>query len=330
MSPPDISVLMPVYNGEEFVANAIRSILDQDYTRFELIIVDDGSTDGTHTIIDGFSDHRMKLLQKDHSGIADSLNFGLRHCKGQLIARMDADDVSFPARLGIQSDYLQQNPAVGAVSCLVEYAKRDDLPDGYAHFVRWINELSDREKLKNKRFMESPFAHPSMMFRRNLIGRFGDYTLDKVPEDYELWLRWFEKGVIIDKLQLPLIVWNDRKKRLSRQHDNYSEAGFFKLKAIYFMKWYRREGGNRKVFIWGRGRIMRRRLAFFCDEGLVTEGYIDISKRSAKNCFHYKETDRYKDGIIICFVSDTIGKLQISEFLISENFEEGSDFFHVV
>lgn len=330
MSQPHISVLLPVFNGARHIATAVRSILDQTFESLELVIVDDGSTDTTVDIIREFFDPRIRLFTLVHSGIAGALNYGLGHCRADIVARMDADDISLPSRLQDQWFFLKENPDICAVSCLVDYEKKDQLPDGYREFVRWMNGLVNVNELQRNRFVESPFAHPSMMFRKNLIEKYGKYSTEKLPEDYELWLRWYSHGEIIGKIEKSLLIWNDRKSRLSRIHDNYSEEGFYHVKAKYFLKWYHEYGAERRIFVWGRGNVMRRRLRHFTTLGLPVTGFIDITRRDSGSVIHYTEVSGYRDSVILCFVADKTGKGKISFFLNDQGFAEGTDYFHVV
>src|SRR5829696_8769351 len=109
---PAITVLMPAFNAAAFIAEAIRSVLAQDFSDFELLIVDDGSTDDTAAIVQGFSDRRIRLVDQPHRGIAAALNRGLYEARSPLIARFDADDICFPTRLRLQHEFLKQNPDV--------------------------------------------------------------------------------------------------------------------------------------------------------------------------------------------------------------------------
>lgn len=330
MKEPVVSVLMPVYNGQSFIANAIKSILSQTFNAFEFIIVDDGSSDGTSQIIASFQDERIRLISQKHHGIAKSLNNGLSVCKGKYIARMDSDDVSHSERLQRQVEYLSVNENIGAISCKVKYDSFEDLPKGYKEYVNWTNQLIGVEDIAKNRFVESPLAHPSIMFRRSLIDKYGPYTTEDIPEDYELWLRWLHNNVSIGKLNLELLIWNDRSSRLSRIDPQYSEEAFYRLKASYFSKWYKIHGDGKAIFIWGKGKVMKRRLNFLIKKELPIEGFIDIVINPKSEFIYYKDIESYAGGIVLGFVSDKKGKAEISAFLDQNSYKEGIDFFHYV
>jgi glycosyltransferase involved in cell wall biosynthesis len=137
---PTVSVLMPVYNVERYVAEATESILSQTYEDFEFIVVDDGSTDASLDILQNYTrqDKRIRLTSRPNTGLVGALNDGLTAARGQFLARMDADDVSLPERLEKQVEYLEQHPKVVGVGCRVMFTDPEGLPlrcmvDWFAH-----------------------------------------------------------------------------------------------------------------------------------------------------------------------------------------------------
>jgi glycosyltransferase involved in cell wall biosynthesis len=208
---PRISVVMPVWNAEATVARAIASVRTQTMSDWELIIVDDGSTDRTRneaaTAAGG--DGRVNVIAREHRGVVAALNAGLAAARGEFVARMDADDEMYPERLDAQAAFLRhgENRDVGLVSCLVEFGGNRVTSAGYALHVGWINQLATMEDIALNRFVESPLAHPSVMFRRECVEKFGGYRAGDFPEDYELWLRWMAAGVRMAKVPRVLMRW---------------------------------------------------------------------------------------------------------------------------
>lgn len=194
MSPLQISVVMPVYNGEQFVAKAVESILNQTFNDFELIIIDDKSTDNSVKIIKSFDDSRIKLIQNERNfGIATSLNKGIKYARGQYIARMDADDISYPNRLEEQISFLEKNPGV---SVLGTYASLFD-EDGRI----WGNHRRPVVPTLRDWLWGSQVIHASVMMRKQDVQDAGGYDSRTYRvEDYDLWLRMFKKGYVIRTL----------------------------------------------------------------------------------------------------------------------------------
>ena len=157
-----ISVILPVYNAEEFLVEAINSILQQTFEDFEFIIIDDGSTDETTEIIHAYHDSRIKYLKNpQNQGIVKTLNNGLLHANGKYIARMDADDISYPTRLEIQYKYLEEHPNIGVIGTGIE------LFGDTIHDYRLFSNSS--KKLKAELLFNSCIPHPTAMIRRSIL-----------------------------------------------------------------------------------------------------------------------------------------------------------------
>jgi glycosyltransferase involved in cell wall biosynthesis len=276
---PLVSVIMPVYNAERSIGFAIRSILKQTFPAFELVIVDDGSTDQTPEILADWQkrDQRIHVHYRPHEGIVAALNHGIEHSSAPLIARMDADDVALPERLEKQVKELKQHPEIGVVGTKVRFGGDEEESLGYKLYVKWTNSLTDPMEIEMHRFVESPFAHPSVMFRRKLVKKYGGYRSGSFPEDYELWLRWLEHGVKMSKVDEELLIWHDDPERLSRSHDRYSTDAFYKIKAKYLANWLKIHNPHHpKVVIFGAGRVTRKRVDYLKEHGIEVEAYVDI------------------------------------------------------
>jgi glycosyltransferase involved in cell wall biosynthesis len=217
------------------------------------------------------------LIRAPHEGIVAALNRGLAGARGGLIARMDADDVSLPERLAIQKRFLEEHPQIGMVGCCVRHVGDADRQAGYARYVEWTNRLLLPEDIAANRFVESPFAHPSVMFRRELIERHGAYREGGFPEDYELWLRWLDAGVRMQKLPATLLEWSDYRARLSRNDARYDVEAFHRIKAGYLARWLVRHNPlHPRVIVWGAGRVTRRRAGLLRAQGVEITAYVDI------------------------------------------------------
>jgi glycosyltransferase involved in cell wall biosynthesis len=180
---PAISVIMAAFNEETGIERAIDSLLAQTFREFELIIVNDGSTDETVSVIKSYDDPRIHLLNKPNSGLADSLNFGLRHAHGEFIARLDADDQAAPDRLQRQFAYMATYQDIGVLGSWV-YIK--NASTGLeTKFCPPTGDRSLRTYLKR----DNPFAHSSVMIRRPVLEKVGGYSLIHPGEDYDLWIK---------------------------------------------------------------------------------------------------------------------------------------------
>lgn len=284
--PPAVSVILPVFNAVTTLAQAVESLLWQTLSDFEIIIVDDGSTDGTTDLIRRLAqaDQRVRPIFASHQGIVAALNTGLAEARAPLIARMDADDICLPSRLKNQKDFLGLHPEIGLVSCRIGFLGDQAISGGYSEYVRWLNTLLSPQSISVNRFVESPLAHPSVMFRTALIQQFGGYRDGPFPEDYDLWLRWLGLGVAMAKLDKQLFLWRDTPNRLSRTHDRYSDQAFARLKAEHLALWLSQNNPHHPdIMAWGAGRITRQRLRPLTELGIRVQAYVDIDPHKIGN-----------------------------------------------
>lgn len=296
MSAPRVSVLLPAFNALATLPRAVASIREQTFPDWELLLVDDGSTDGTTEWLraQAAGEPRLKVISQPHGGIVAALNHGLAAARGEFIARMDADDESLPERLAEQVACLGVRPEIGLVGSLIEFDGNRAASQGYALHVDWLNTVITSDQISLNRFVESPFAHPSVIFRRELVARHGGYREGDFPEDYELWLRWLEAGVRMAKVPRALLRWHDRAARLSRTDPRYQVESFYQLKAEYLARWLHAHvpaAANRSsaglvardakraspsLLVWGAGRLTRQRVKLLEAHGIAVTAYVDV------------------------------------------------------
>jgi len=187
MSTPKVSVLMPVYNGEAFLREAIESILNQTFSNFEFLIINDGSTDQTEHIINSYHDPRIVVIENPQNlGLTKSSNIGVQRARGEYVMRMDADDISLPVRIEKMVNYLDKNKEVGLIGS--SYVEIDD--NGKELMVTELP--TDNESIQKELLSRNAFC--SEMFRRSCMEDVGGYREEiKYGEDYDLSLRIAEK-----------------------------------------------------------------------------------------------------------------------------------------
>lgn len=186
-----VSILMSVFNSSECLGVSLNSLLSQTLTDFEIVILDDGSTDQTAAMLDEFSsrDYRIRVFRNSSNlGLAASLNRGVRLCRGKYIARMDADDACYPERLEMQYDYLEKNPRI-------------DIVGSNAHLVTVNGELLSstsmpltHEAIERSIHRNCPLLHPTIMGRKEFFSQIGGYDEHlRKKQDYDLWLRGIDQ-----------------------------------------------------------------------------------------------------------------------------------------
>lgn len=279
---PLLTVLLPYRHEGPLLDEAVDSVRSQTGCDWELLLIDSQADAPTRAaaLTHAAADARIRVLSALQPGISEALNLGIRHARGRYLARMDADDRMLPERLSRQAEYLDRNPDIGMVSCRCQLFPAGDANEGYRLFVEWQNSLLTPEAHRVNRFIESPVAHPSVMFRKTLIGKYGPYLNAGVPEDYELWLRWMDAGVQIAKLPEVLLAWRDHPSRLSRNHSDYSEAAFFRIKSEYLRRHLDKHPlGERRLIVCGGSRNIRERVEQLTAAGLPVSAYTDVVER---------------------------------------------------
>jgi glycosyltransferase involved in cell wall biosynthesis len=257
---PAVSVLMPCYNAAETLDEALDTLACQSFTDFEVIAVDDGSTDATPEMLRrrATQDRRLRILAQPHAGIVAALNVGLQACASPYVVRMDTDDRSHPERISQQIAFLEAHPEISLVSCQVVGFPAEQVRKGFAVYIEWLNSLLSDADIRREMFVESPLPHPSVTFRRQAVVQVGGYQDHGWPEDYDLWLRLYLAGAHFAKLPQVLLDWREHPARLTRTDSRYSLENFLRLKAFYLGRGPL--AGRDAVIVWGAG-MMGRRLA---------------------------------------------------------------------
>jgi len=281
MTQPEVSILLPYRNAASTLAECIESILSQTFTDYEIITIDDASDDDSTAVLNGFGDSRLRVIRNDRPGLVNALNLGLAHCNAPLVARMDADDIMLPQRLRQQWQYMRSHHDVVLLATQAEKFPLENIREGYREYMRWQNAVTSHADIAAQIYIESPFAHPSVVFRRDSIIAAGAYCDGPFPEDYELWLRLFEMGHRMEKLPQVLLRWRESETRLSRVSDNYAREAFDRLRADYLSRDARLAG--RDIVYWGAGRITRRRVKYLQDRGFAATAWIDIDPKKIGN-----------------------------------------------
>jgi glycosyltransferase involved in cell wall biosynthesis len=214
-----VTVLMPAYNAEKYISAAIQSVLDQSFTDFEFLIVNDGSTDNTENIIRSFEDDRIILMSQKNGGVSNALNAGLQKARGKYIARFDSDDICYTERLAEQVVFMEANSEYILIGSDVDYITDEGEFIYHHHCLAYTN-----EELSGKIYFYCPFIHSAVMYKKQEVLQAGGYnTLAHTFEDYFLWIQMVSKGKVANlpksliKVRLnPGSVTMDEKWRGSR------------------------------------------------------------------------------------------------------------------
>ncbi|SEQ97665.1 Glycosyl transferase family 2 [Hyunsoonleella jejuensis] len=253
MEQPLVSILTPFKNTERFLDECLGSILQQTYTHWELLIIDDHSSDGSYNLVENFAknDSRIKLLSNDGRGIIDALRLAYKQSSGQLITRMDSDDIMLPNKLEILVNslkgYGKKHVAVG----LVEYFNANGVGAGYKSYELWLNKLTKTGDNYNEIYKECVIPSPCWMIYREDLDTCGAFNSNVYPEDYDLTFRFYKHGFKCIPCDKIIHKWRDYSTRTSRTHEHYAQNHFTTLKVQHFLDID--YNSSKTLVIWGAG-----------------------------------------------------------------------------
>jgi glycosyltransferase involved in cell wall biosynthesis len=295
------------------------------------VVVDDGSSDETPAILSAAArdDSRIRVIRREGGGLVTALNSGLPFCRAPLLARMDGDDISHPRRLEYQAAYLDTHADTGLLACDFRHFPRSTLKQGMLAYETWQNTLSDHDLIMRDRFVESPFVHPSIVVRRDLIIQAGGYRDSGWPEDYDLWLRLAESGIRFARLPLTLLFWRDHPNRATRTMGEYSADAFRACKLHYLQQGFLR--GEQRVIIAGAGLEGRAWQRLLADEGIGISCWVDVDPRKIGRTLHGSpvagtdQLQRRQDKVLVA-IGVRGAREQFRDLARSMDLLEGIDF----
>lgn len=259
-----VSVVVPAFNAERFVASAVRSVLDQSYDRFEVIVVDDASTDGTVAEVRAMGDSRVRLLRlQNNCGVSAARNEGIRAAAGELLAFLDADDQCEPDRLSSQVAFLATNADIDVLGSAISVIDEDGVPLGYRAYPEADEAIRRRMPFAN------PLALSAVMARRAAVDRVGGFDPSiRAAEDYDLWCRMALDGCHFANLAQPLIRY--------RVHADASKTVALKaqLRATRTVK---KQYWRETMSLAARARLLAEGGLLLAPSGLVMRAFVSMT-----------------------------------------------------
>ncbi len=254
---------MPVYNASPFLMDCIHSIQQQSEENWELIAVDDQSTDQSGSILEQFSaqDERIHCFRTTEKGIIPALRLAFQHSKGQLITRMDADDLMEKTKLQELKALIVQYGQGHISTGWVRYFSATGVMEGYRKYEEWLNQLSHHQNHYQAIYRECVLASPCWMIWRTDLLRCDAFDPSVYPEDYDLCFRFYKNKLKIVAANNILHLWRDHSERSSRNDPNYANPQYFDLKLPYFLALDHQT--DRPLVLWGagkKGKLLARKL----------------------------------------------------------------------
>jgi glycosyltransferase involved in cell wall biosynthesis len=283
---PRVSILMPIRNEERYLRAALGSLFRQSASEWELVAVDDGSTDATPAILEAAAreQSRVRVIRLEGAGLVAALSEGLAACRAPLLARMDGDDVCHPRRLERQAGYLEAHPQVGLVASTFRHFPRAGLRRGMLDYEKWQNSLVDQSQIMRDLFVESPFVHPGIMVRRSIVEELGGYRDCGWAEDYDLWLRMAARGTTFVRLPDPLFFWRDHPERETRTSGLYAPDAMRRCKFHHLRRGFLSDASE--VIVAGAGKEARAWQRLLAADGVRVSHWLDIDPRKIGRILH--------------------------------------------
>ncbi|SDS44793.1 Glycosyltransferase involved in cell wall bisynthesis [Formosa sp. Hel1_31_208] len=254
MSNALISIVIPFKNTLAYLPECLNSIIKQSYQHWELLIVDDHSTDNSYDLVLSYAkkDDRIKLFKNKGIGIIEALRLAYSQSSGTYITRMDSDDIMHSDRLNIMSNQLQHYGTGHMSLGQVKYFSANGIGDGYATYETWLNGLTQTGTNYSEIYKECVIPSPCWMVHKIDFDACGAFQPNRYPEDYDLTFRFYKNKIKCIPSNKVLHYWRDYSTRASRTHEHYAENHFLELKVHYFLEL--NHDASRPLTLWGAGQ----------------------------------------------------------------------------
>ena len=332
MTHPLVSILVPFKNTEAFIGECLESILNQTYTNWEAIFVDDGSNDRTAKIVKEFAsnDNRIIPLKNEGYGIIEALRTAFKKSTGNFITRMDSDDVMVHNRLEVMLNSLLEHGKNHLAVGQVKYFRADGVSDGYSRYEKWINSLTAQGNNYSEIYKECVIPSPCWMLHREDLMACEGFDPNRYPEDYDLTFRFYKAGYTCIPCNRVLLHWRDYSTRTSRTHEHYAINYFLDIKVHYFLELDNND--NRPLTIWGAGNKGKTVAKLLLDRNIPFYWICDNQKKIGKNIygielrnFEYLEELHQPQSIVT--VANEDEQRSIKNYFLEQKMQSMIDYF---
>lgn len=248
-----VSILIPFKNTEIYLSDCLDSIINQSYKQWEVLIVDDHSTDSSYQLVEQYAlkDKRIKLFKNQGQGIIDALKLAFTNSQGGFVSRMDSDDIMHPDKLKIMTTNLVKHGKKHVAVGLVKYFSETGIQEGYKTYENWLNKLTHTGNNYTEIYKECVIPSPCWMVYREDLMTCGAFNYNRYPEDYDLTFRFYKHHIKCIPCDTVLHFWRDYSTRTSRTHVHYAQNHFTSLKIHFFLDIDYNK--NKTLTIWGAG-----------------------------------------------------------------------------
>lgn len=332
MQDPLVSILIPFKDTARFLPECLDSILNQEYTQWEVLAINDHSTDDSWEVVNTFveKDSRISVFKNEGKGIIDALRTAYAESQGIFITRMDSDDVMSPNKLQVLVQSLLKKGKGHLAVGQVRYFSDRGISNGYERYEKWLNRLTLNGSNYSEIYKECVVPSPCWMAYREDLDACGAFDPNRYPEDYDLTFRFYEKELSCIPCDQVLHYWRDYDTRTSRTSEHYAQNYFLEIKLHYFLKL--EYDTKRPLTIWGAGNkgkeiakgLLKRNIAFFwlCDN----------PKKIGKSIYgmemlHYTALQGLKNPQSIVTVANEKAQKMIRDYFLELGQKSGKDYF---
>ncbi|MBT8315333.1 MAG: glycosyltransferase [Maribacter sp.] len=332
MEVPLVSILIPFKNTAPYLVECLDSIQAQEYKNWEVHAVDDSSTDNSWEIVAKYAktDPRFKLIKNSGKGIIEALRTAYHRCNGELITRMDSDDIMPMDKIGTMVNLLikkgQGHVAIGQV----RYFSDQGISNGYARYEAWLNKITARGTNYAEIYKECAIPSPCWMVFKEDLKKCGAFEPDRYPEDYDLTFRFYENRLKCIPCNKVLHHWRDYDSRTSRTSEHYAANYFLDIKLHYFLKLEYDPG--RPLVIWGAGTKGKTIAKSLIERKLDFNWICDNPNKIGKNIygkrlFHFQVLNDMKNPQNIITVANEEEQNSIRSYFTTLNKQPMKDYF---
>lgn len=330
---PQVSILMPCKNTSAYLQECLTSISQQNFEAWELIAVDDHSSDSSFAILTEWAmrDPRIRVYSNQGHGIIPALKTAYAKSRGRLITRMDSDDRMSQGRLREMAGQLEGSGSGHIALGLVKYFSSRGISDGYARYEQWLNGLTLKGTNFKEIYKECVIPSPCWMVHRQDLDNCGAFIPERYPEDYDLCFRFYARGLTCLPSSSLLHYWRDYDERTSRTSEHYAQNYFLDLKIDYFLKLDR--DVSRPLVLWGAGYKGKHLARHLVDKEIHFHWLCDNPKKIGKKIYgvslsHFQELRKLEAPQSLVTVANETSQGEIRRFLRSNNeFAEEDAFF---
>ena len=329
---PLVSILIPFKNTAQFLVECLDSILKQTYEDWEVVAINDHSTDNSLSIVETYikKDSRFQVFSNKGTGIIPALQMAYANCSGKFITRMDSDDIMKPNRLKVMTDLLTKHGKGNVSVGQVRYFSERGISDGYSRYEKWLNGLTALGSNYSEIYKECVIPSPCWMTYREDFESCGGFESNRYPEDYDLTFRFYEKGLNVVPCNEVLLLWRDYDTRASRTHEHYAQNYFLEIKLHYFLRLDHNK--KRPLVVWGAGfkgkKTAKGLIKKDVDFTWICDNPNKISKKIYdQELFHFSKLEGLQNPQIIVTVANEGAQEEIKDYLNQLKFKPVIDYF---